>query len=81
MEQLRATDAWQATKYDTWNPEGGDWGWMSSSTDEGNLELATRILQQLGFIMGKTAWGLHRFDAMEEFAPPSEDTVQAVCSP
>jgi hypothetical protein len=65
---------WKSTNYDKWKPEGGDWGWVSSSSSNGNFTLSAFILKQLGFSQGGCPWDplTLRFDARDENSPPNK---------
>ncbi len=39
IQQFFANDMWKSTDYDLWKPEDGDWGWVSSSSSNGNITL------------------------------------------
>lgn len=56
---LMGTKAWKATGYDTWSPDGGDWGWMSSSAGRGDIGAALVMFRALGFSVSG-----HQSDAM-----------------
>lgn len=80
MKELLATDMWKATNYDKWDPEGGDWGWISSSSSTGDVMQAMLVLKELGFSQSSCPWDrlTLRFDAGLENEPPSIEDLSRV---
>ncbi|KAK1658686.1 hypothetical protein BDP55DRAFT_720479 [Colletotrichum godetiae] len=67
-EKVMYSEAWKATGYDRCAMEGMDWGWVSSSTQNGDFNKAAELLFSYGFSLCRTRWGESKF-----FPGPSLD--------
>jgi hypothetical protein len=77
MDALRKTEAWKATRYNEWDPEGGDWGWMSSKTKNGDIDQALKIFKKLGFFVMGHQWdpSRARLEPLGIGAAPSREEI------
>ncbi len=83
MERLREHNAWYMTRYDIWYPDGGDWGWMCSTTPGGGrFTLAAALLQNLGFEQKYCFFdsNIARFDPHVGMQPPSARQIEQAYS-